>query len=318
MTKQALLTQFVWFRFRAHSLPDPVRRYRADLNGISLLDVFFTVKATGTGLLKGALTFATSPTANIPALSLWPSWSSPYYQFNSQDGASNSAGSIVVSPVSTLGMWAWSDVYDIFNTAALNGQQVSAALRGVLVRSFGSPRSSDGDVLSGCSLSPSSPRAAAATIDAVRRVCVVSASAANVVPAKQLAVTLSITDGASTSQAAQVGWVRGGQSEQACLQDNCDGHASSMRLHNGLRTEIWCGPHHCCMLRLVCLDLFCRCCCAGDVGCLASIKSDSDSGRCNPQQCFAYQCSTQQPILLCIPINRVAADCFLDQWRHEP
>jgi len=209
-----------------------VRRYRADLNGISLLDVFFTVKATGTGLLRGALTFATPPTANIPALSLWPSWSSPYYQFNSQDGASNSAGSIVVSPVSTLGMWAWSDVYDIFNTAVLNGQQVSAALRGVLVRSFGSPRSSNGDVLSGCSLSPSSPRAAAAAIDAVRRVCVVSANAANVMPAKQLAVTLSVTDGASSNQAAQVPWGRGRQSVQACLRGNCNRRAPTMSLHH--------------------------------------------------------------------------------------
>jgi len=77
-----------------------------------------------------------------------------------------------------------------------------------------------------------SPRAAAAAIDAVRRVCVVSANAANVMPAKQLAVTLSVTDGASSNQAAQVPWGRGRQSVQACLRGNCNRRAPTMSLHH--------------------------------------------------------------------------------------
>lgn len=174
------------------------RRYRADTTGILLVDAFFTVKAARTGPLAAALAFGgTGP-------SLWPSWTAPYYQFNNFNGASNSAGSLTVSPVATLGMWAWADNYDLFNTAALNGQQVSTSLRGVLVKSFGSLDSSTGDILSGCSIAASSPRAASVAIDALRRVCVVNVNAVNAVPAKQLAVTVSIPAGVSTEQAAQV------------------------------------------------------------------------------------------------------------------
>lgn len=176
----------------------PACRYRADTNGILLVDVYFTVKATRTGAVAGALTLATS------LLSLWPSWSVPYVQFNNFNGASNSAGAINASPVTTLGMWAWADNYDLFNTAVLNGQQVSTSLRGMLVKSYGTYSSATGDILSGCSIAVSSPRAAAVAIDALRRVCAVNLNAVNTVPAKQLVVTLSIPDGPSPDQTAQV------------------------------------------------------------------------------------------------------------------
>lgn len=173
-------------------------RYRADTNGILLVDVLFTVKATQTGAITCALSL-------VPAsLSLWPSWSAPYFQFNNFNGASNSAGALNIAPVTTVGMWAWADSYDLFNTATLNRQQVSTALRGILVRRYGSSSGAAGDVLSGCSVPASSARAATVAIDALRRVCAVNLNGVNDVPAKQLAVTLVIPDGASADQTAQV------------------------------------------------------------------------------------------------------------------
>lgn len=163
------------------------------------MDVYFTVKSTRTGPIAGALSLATS------ALSLWPSWSVPYYQFNNFNGASNAAGAINVSPVSTLGMWAWAENYDLFNTGVLNGQQVSTALRGMLVKSYGSSSGTTGDILSGCSIAASSTRAAAVAIDALRRVCTVNVNAVNSAPAKQLAVTLSVPVASAADQTAQVG-----------------------------------------------------------------------------------------------------------------
>lgn len=186
-------------------------RYRADTSGILLADIFFTVRATRTGTAANAITLVTSPTANIPsALSLWPSWASPYYQFNNFNGASSSAGSLQVGATSTLGMWAWADTYELFNTAALNGQQVSTSLRGTLVRSYGALSSSSGDALSGCVVGTAAgaPRAAAVAIDALRRVCSVNVNAVNAVPAKQLLVTLSIADGVSADQTAQVSFCK--------------------------------------------------------------------------------------------------------------
>lgn len=107
--------------------------------------------------------------------------------------------------MTTLGIWAWADTYDVFNTAALNGQQVSTALHAVLVKSYGSSSSSGGgDVVSGCSVPAGGPRAASVAIDAIRRACRVNVDAVNSVPAKQLAVYLSITDGAAPDQSAQV------------------------------------------------------------------------------------------------------------------
>lgn len=173
-------------------------RYRADTTGILLAEAYFTVKATRTGPVTAALAFGgTGP-------SLWPSWTGPYFQFNNFNGASNSAGSITVSPVTTLGMWAWAENYDLFNTAALNGQQVSTSVRGMLVKSYGGSSSATGDTLSGCGIASSSPRAASVAIDALRRVCVVNVNAVNAVPAQNLEVTLSIPDGVSTEQTAQV------------------------------------------------------------------------------------------------------------------
>lgn len=175
-------------------------RYRADTNGILLVEVFFTVRAARPGPVAGALELVRT------SMSLWPSWRSPYYQLNSFNGASSASGAISVAQAATLGMWAWADRYELINTAAINGQQVSTAVRGVLVRSYAGSGAGTSDTPS-CSIAAvSGPRPATVAVDAVQRVCVVSVNAVHAVPAKQLAVTLSLPDGAA-DQTAQVGVV---------------------------------------------------------------------------------------------------------------
>lgn len=107
-------------------------------------------------------------------------------------------------------MWAWADAHELLNTAVLTGQQVSTALRGVLVRNWGisgsGGSSNSGDALSGCSIAAtaSGPRAASVAIDSLRQLCSVNVNAANTVPAKGMAVTLTIQAGALAAQSAQV------------------------------------------------------------------------------------------------------------------
>lgn len=166
------------------------------MNGILLVDIDFTVRATRAGAYTGALQLIRN------SASLWPTWRAPFYQFNNFNGASNSAGVIFVDQTLTLGVWAWADRYDLFNTAALNGQQVSTAVRGMPVRNHGS--SNGASDTPACSISTtSSPRAAAVAVDAVRRACVVTVNAVNTVPAKQLSVMLTIPD-MTGDQSAQV------------------------------------------------------------------------------------------------------------------
>jgi hypothetical protein len=181
------------------------------MNGIGLADVFFSVKARA-GTAASVLTVVNTPSAAVAAAaSLWPSWPAPFAQFNSFSGASGSAGSLSIEGIASLGMWAWADSYDVLNTAALTGQQVSTALRGVLVRNWGSSPAStnSGDAISACAVTAPSaaagaPRPASVAVDSLRRLCSVSVNAANSVPAKGMAVTLTIQDPALAAQSAQV------------------------------------------------------------------------------------------------------------------
>lgn len=132
--------------------------------------------------------------------SLNPSWYNPYYQFNSFNGQ-GSSGSLNIAAVATLGMWAWAEAYDVFNTAALTGQQVSTAVRGVLVRSYGALDASVGDDVSACGLPDGTSAATTALGSAV---CMVHVNAVNSAPAKGLAVTVSLSAGTQVEPSAQV------------------------------------------------------------------------------------------------------------------
>jgi hypothetical protein len=83
-------------------------RYRADMNGISLAELLFTVKASRAGTAVGVISVVTAPTANMQAvLSLWPTWSAPFAQFNSFSGASAAGGSLNIEAVTRcVKLWA--------------------------------------------------------------------------------------------------------------------------------------------------------------------------------------------------------------------
>jgi hypothetical protein len=103
-------------------------------------------------------------------------------------------------------MWAWADSYDVFNTAALTGQQVSTAIRGMAVKSYawGTPNTNTGDTLSNCMLSSGAAQATAALAGA-NAVCMVHVNAVNTAPAKGLAVTVAVAAGMPPDPSTQVG-----------------------------------------------------------------------------------------------------------------
>eukprot|EP00879_Flechtneria_rotunda_P000373 GHRR01000465.1.p1 GENE.GHRR01000465.1~~GHRR01000465.1.p1 ORF type:complete len:1109 (+),score=342.16 GHRR01000465.1:4020-7346(+) len=159
-----------------------VCRYRSS-SSIPLVEVFFMVTVNSYG------TFSSAITVNAPPgpFAISPKWSNPFYQFNNFNGQ-GATGALQIAAVATLGMWAWSDAYDIFNTAVLTAQRVSTTVRGVLVKSFGAMNTDMGDLVQSCT----SSNTAAATTAVVDSVCLVHVDAVNVLPAKDLAVTVSV------------------------------------------------------------------------------------------------------------------------------
>lgn len=177
------------------------------MTGIGLADVFFVVKASRGGTAAGVLSLLTAPNAAVAtAASLWPAWPAPFVQYNSFNGASSTAGALNVQPLASLGMWAWAGASDLVNTASLTGQPASVALRGVLVTNWGSGDAAGGDALTGCAIAAggSARAAASAALDPLRRLCAVSATTSNAVPAKGLTVNLAIQQGILAAQSAQV------------------------------------------------------------------------------------------------------------------
>lgn len=177
-----------------------VCRYRSS-SSIPLVDVYFQVATSIPGPSNALL----SVNPGLSPFSLNPSWSNPAYQFNSATGA-GLTGSLNIAAVSTLGMWAWADSYDVFNTAALTGQQVTATVRGMAVKSYaaGSPNLNSGDALSSCMLPGGALQATAALANA-NAVCVLHVNAVNTAPAKGLAVTVAVAAGTPPDPSTQVG-----------------------------------------------------------------------------------------------------------------
>jgi hypothetical protein len=102
-------------------------------------------------------------------------------------------------------MWAWADAYDVFNTAALTGQQVSTTIRGMAVKSYalGSPNVNFGDALSSCML-PGGALQATAALASANAVCMVNVNAVNTAPAKGLPVTVAVAAGMPPDPTTQV------------------------------------------------------------------------------------------------------------------
>eukprot|EP00775_Hariotina_reticulata_P010661 gene10661-10820_t len=169
--------------------------YRAS-SSIPLLEFTFAVKATTPGTYSSVLYINTQPAVAAASVSMLPSWSSAPYQFNSFNGHSTT-GALNVVAVTTLGLWGWASTSDIFNTAVLSGQQVSASLHGVAVTSFGDMDFlQDGDAVTCASPAANAAGSGAVTVDA--SLCQVQVNAVNKVSAKGLAIP--VTYGAVSTQ----------------------------------------------------------------------------------------------------------------------
>jgi len=148
------------------------------------------VKATTPGVYSSALYINTQPAVAAASVSFLPSWSSAPYQFNSFNGHSTS-GALNVVVVTTLGLWGWASAYDIFNTAVINGRQVSASLHGVAITSFGDmDLLQDGDAVTCASPAANVAGSGAVSVDAA--LCQVQVNAVNKLPAKGLAIPVTL------------------------------------------------------------------------------------------------------------------------------
>jgi hypothetical protein len=154
-------------------------RYRT-ASTIPLAELAFVVRTSVPGTYPTAVSMARG------AL-LAPSWLAPPTEFHDHRTGTFSAGSINVTMAQTLGLWAWPDLADVFNTAHFTGGRVSARLQAAVVHSWGVALASPTTPTS-CTLSDASGAAAAVFLDSAQ--CMVSVEAVNTVPAKDLAVTL--------------------------------------------------------------------------------------------------------------------------------
>lgn len=170
-------------------------RYRSS-SSIPLVDVYFRVITAVPGTAANIISIDSAPSR----FSFDPSWTNPYYQINSFSGQGTS-GSLNIGAVSTLGMWAWADTYDVFNSAALTGQKVSVSLRGVLVKTSGTMDVEQGDSVTGCVIT-SGAGAASAMVD--QSVCKVSVDTVNTVAAKGMTVVVSLPAGNQADVSAEV------------------------------------------------------------------------------------------------------------------
>lgn len=158
------------------------------------MEVYFRIVSNVPSAATPAISISSSPGRNFV---LDPSWTNPYYQINSFNGQGNT-GTLNIAAITTLGVWAWADAYDIFNTAALSGEKITTTLHGVAVRSYGTMDGVTGDSVTGCVITDGS---GAADVIVNQAVCKVTVDAVNTMPAKNMVVSLSLADGSPGSTA---------------------------------------------------------------------------------------------------------------------
>jgi hypothetical protein len=162
----------------------PPERYRRS-SAIPLGEVTFLVRASVPGTYPTALSLG-------GAAFLAPSWSGPPVAFQDHRAGSFTAGSINVTAVATLGLWAWADQADLFNTARFTGTAVTTRLRAAAVRSWGAPLAAAAAAptcqVDGPSALAAGGAASAATLNPAA--CTVTVDAPNAAPVKDLAITV--------------------------------------------------------------------------------------------------------------------------------
>lgn len=147
-------------------------------SAIPLATVAFLVAAGVPGTYPGALTLGSGA-------ALAPSWASPPVGFHDYRDGVQGAGGINVTAARTLGLWAWPERSEVFNTARFDNARVSTRLHAAAVRSFGSPAAAPVTPAT-CAAPPGT--GGALSVDVAG--CAVHVDAAHTAPLKDGAFTL--------------------------------------------------------------------------------------------------------------------------------
>ncbi|GBF99606.1 hypothetical protein Rsub_12070 [Raphidocelis subcapitata] len=176
----------------------PAERYRSS-SSIPLAELEFLVRVAVPGAYPGAL--AVGAGARLESGSS-PAWVAPPAAFYDHRGGIQTSGSVNVTATRTLGLWAWAERRDVFNTAAFNGARVTTQLRAAAVRSWGTPAAVTLAPTS-CGIAAASAAAAASALSLDAAQCAVHVDAVNSGAIKDASFALSAA-GASASAVLSV------------------------------------------------------------------------------------------------------------------
>jgi hypothetical protein len=171
----------------ARAVSQPPQAYRTS-SSIPLAQLTFVVRTAVPGTYSGTIALAAG------AL-LAPAWVAPPVAFHDYRGGTQASGSINVTTTRGLGMWAWAERGDVFNTARVTGLRVATQLYAAYVRTWGAPAAVVVSP-SSCSLAGGSS-GGAISLDGTA--CVVNVDAVNAQPAKDLAFTLGYSGSYATT-----------------------------------------------------------------------------------------------------------------------
>lgn len=160
----------------ARAAGQPPEAYRSS-SSIALATATFVVRAAVPGTYPGAVSIGSGA-------ALYPSWPSPPTAFYDHRGGIQASGSIGVVAPRTLGLFAWAERGDVFNTARFTGQRVATQLRAAVVRSWGDPAAAP---------TPPTTCVASAAVGALTMNaagCTLRVEATDATPAKDVAFTL--------------------------------------------------------------------------------------------------------------------------------
>ncbi|KAI8463288.1 MAG: hypothetical protein J3K34DRAFT_496093 [Monoraphidium minutum] len=173
----------------------PPERYRAS-SSIPLAELTFVVRAAEAGPCPGAISFGAG-TALIPSAGVVPSVAF----YDHRGGAQEDGGSILVAATRSVGLWAWAERSDVFNTARFTGARVATRLLVAEVRSWLPPGAPAAAPVAAPSCSKASGGDAGVLwLDAPA--CTVYVGSDHALPAKDFAFRLSSSDAAGAPSAS--------------------------------------------------------------------------------------------------------------------
>jgi hypothetical protein len=170
-------------------------RYRSS-STIPLAQLEFLVRMAAPGTYPGALTVGAGVLLESGSSS--PTWAAPPVGFYDHRGGLQVSGSVNVTATRTLGLWAWPERGDVFNTAALDGARVTTQLRAATVRSWGSPAAVPVAPTS-CGIAAASAAAAATALSLDAAQCAVHVDAVNTGAVKDATFALGVASGSASA-----------------------------------------------------------------------------------------------------------------------